>query len=308
MLLVLTGGTGGAKLIQGLSQEIDSSQLTIICNTADDFVLHGLNISPDLDTIMYTLAGISDAAKGWGIDGDSFTVLAQLKELGAEVWFNLGDKDLATHIIRTELLREGRALSEVIKRMTTRLRIKATILPMTNDVVETRVVTADGEMSFQEYFVKYRWQPVVKKVFYAGIENSRPAPGVIEAIRDAKQIIICPSNPVTSIGPIVAVPGIRDAIMKAGASVIGVSPIIGDAAISGPAHELLRAHDWEPSAIGVAKVYRGLLDELLIDRADEKLSDKIRELGIQVAATSIRMDSDEEKRRLAREILALIEK
>src|SRR5207253_1772816 len=204
-------------------------------------------------------------------------------KLGAETWFNLGDKDFATHVIRTELLRKGSVLSEVTTRFTAQLGIKATILPMTDDVVETRVVTAQGEMSFQEYFVKHGWQPAVKKVFYAGIENSRPAPGVLEAIRDAKQIIICPSNPITSIGPILAVPGIKDAIMQARASVIGVSPIIGDAAISGPAHILMRAQDWEPSAIGVANAYRDLLDKLLIDSADEKLRDRIRELGIQVA-------------------------
>jgi LPPG:FO 2-phospho-L-lactate transferase len=308
MLVVFTGGTGGAKLIQGLAQEIDPSQLTIICNTADDVVLHGLNVCPDLDTIMYTLAGMNDAAKGWGIEGDSFTVLAQLKKFGAEAWFSLGDKDLATHIIRTGLLREGRVLSEVTKRITKRLGIKAAILPMTDDAVETRVVTAEGEMSFQEYFVKHRWQPVVKKVFYAGIEESRPAAGVIKAIRDAQQIIICPSNPITSIGPILAVPGIRDAIKKASVPVIGVSPLIGGSAISGPADRLMRAQGWEPSATGVANAYRDFLHTLLIDTADEKLRDKIRELGIRAVATSIRMDSHSDRARLAREILALVEK
>jgi LPPG:FO 2-phospho-L-lactate transferase len=307
MLLVLTGGTGGAKLIQGLAQEIDASQLTIVCNTADDFVLHGLNISPDLDTIMYTLAGMSDAAKGWGIEGDTFTVLTQLKKLGAETWFQLGDRDLATHIIRTELLREGHVLSEVTKRFALHLGVKATILPMTDDPVETRIVTVEGEISFQEYFVKHRWQPEVKRVFYAGIDEARPAAEALEAIQNAKQIIICPSNPITSIGPILAVPGMINAISKSGASVIGVSPIIGDSAISGPAHKLMKAQGWEPSAFGVAEAYQNFLDTIIIDRADEKLVEKIRQLGIRVVATSIRMDSNSDKSRLAREILALIQ-
>src|ERR1043166_5744930 len=161
MLVVLTGGTGGAKLIQGLVQEVDPSELTTICNTADDLILHGLNISPDLDTIMYTLAGLSDAAKGWGIEGDTFTALEQLRKFGAESWFNLGDKDLATHITRTALLREGLALSEVTARLTKSLGIQATLLPMSDDRVETKVDTVHGEMAFQEYFVKHRWQPEV---------------------------------------------------------------------------------------------------------------------------------------------------
>ena len=308
MLAVLTGGTGGAKLIQGLSEEIDPAQLTIVCNTGDDFVLHGLNISPDLDTIMYTLAGMADDSKGWGIQGDTFTVLAQLKKFGAETWFGLGDCDLATHIMRTRLLRQGLKLSEVTDRLKNALGVRARLVPMTDDVVETRVETPQGEISFQEYFVKHRWQPEVKKLFYVGIEGSKPAPGVIEAIRDASRIIICPSNPVTSIGPILAVPGIRDTIKKAAAKVIGVSPIIGDAAISGPAHKLMAAQGREASVLGVAQSYADLLDSFLIDKADEKLGEQIRRLGIQVLATSIRMDSRMEKRRVARELLALVEK
>ena len=308
MLVVFTGGTGGAKLIQGLSHEVDPSHLTIICNTADDFVHHGLNISPDLDTIIYTLAGINDTAKGWGIQDDTFTVLSQLEKLGAETWFRLGDKDLATHIRRTRLLREGLTLSDVTNRMRTHLAVKATILPMTDDTVETRVETVEGELSFQEYFVKRRWQPEVRKVFYAGIESSNPAPGVIAAIRDASQIIICPSNPVTSIGPILAVPGIRDAIRKAVAPVIGISPIIGDSAISGPAHKLMASQGLEASAFGVAKSFADLVDTFLIDGTDRKLYVKIEGLGVQVITTTIRMDSHADKKRLAREVLALIEK
>ena len=308
MLVVLSGGTGGAKLIQGISEEVDPAELTIICNTADDFVLHGLHISPDLDTIMYTLAGVADGSKGWGIQDDTFTTLAQLRKLGAETWFQLGDQDLATHIMRTRLLREGLPLSKITARLNTCLGVKATILPMTDDAVETRVKTPQGEISFQEYFVKQRWQPEVKEIFYAGVQSSNPSPGVIEAIERARRIIICPSNPVTSVGPILAVPGIRNAIKTANASVIGVSPIIGDSAISGPAHKLMVAQGHEASALAVAQTYADLLDSFLIDRADEKVCGKIQRLGIKTSATSIRMDSHAEKRRLAREVLALADK
>ncbi len=308
MWVVLTGGTGGAKLIEGLSREIDPAELTLICNTADDFVLHGLNISPDLDTIMYTLAGLSDSAKGWGIRDDTFTVLAQLERLGGETWFKLGDKDIATHITRTRLLRAGLKLSEVTDRLRNRIGIKARILPMSNDSIETRVETPQGEISFQEYFVKQRWQAEVKNVFYAGAEKSDPAPGVLEAISGAAGIILCPSNPVTSIGPILAVPGVRNALNEVTAPVVGVSPIIGGSAISGPAHKLMAAQGMEPSAFGVAQSYADFLDQFVIDREDEILKGKLQTLEIEVTATSIRMNSLADKQRLAREVLALIEK
>lgn len=308
MLVVLTGGTGGAKLIEGFSHEVDPAELTIICNTADDFVLHGLNISPDLDTIMYTLAGLSDPEQGWGIRGDTFTVLQQLEKLGGDAWFKLGDRDIATHITRTRLLRDGLELSEVTDLLRRQLHIKSRIFSMSNDGIETRVDTAEGEISFQEYFVKRRWQPEVRKVFYAGVESSRPAPGVLQAIGDAAGIVICPSNPVTSIGPIVAVPGIRDALKQATAPVIGVSPIIGESAISGPAHKLMAAQGMEPSALGVAKGYVGFLNRFVIDSEDEALTSKLEALGIGVVVTSIRMKSLGDKQRLARQVLALFDK
>ena len=308
MLVALTGGTGGAKLIEGLSHEVDSVELTIVCNTADDFVMHGLNISPDLDTIMYTLAGMSDSAKGWGIQDDTFRVLAQLEKLGAEAWFKLGDRDIATHILRTHLLRAGFKLSDVTERLRNNLGIKARILPMSNDEVETRIETLEGEISFQEYFVKQRWQPEVKRVFYAGVERSRSAPGVLEAIHDAAKIVICPSNPVTSIGPILAIPGVRDALRRATARVVGVSPMIGESAISGPAHKLMAAQGIDPSTLGTAKGYADFLDQLVIDREDEKLRGKIESLGIKVVATPVIMKSLDDKRRLAREVLALFDK
>jgi LPPG:FO 2-phospho-L-lactate transferase len=308
MFAVLTGGTGGAKLIQGLSHEIDAEELTIICNTADDLVLYGLNISPDVDTIMYTLAGLSDDAKGWGVRGDTFTALEQFERYGYETWFKLGDKDLATHIMRTKLMREGFTLSHITERLSCTLGARAVILPMSDEPVETRVESPDGEIAFQEYFVKRRWQPEVTRVFYKGIERSKPAPGVIEALGDAAGIILCPSNPITSIGPILAVPGIRDAIKHAAAPVVGVSPIIGQTAITGPAHKLLAAEGWEVSSCGVAEGYSDLLDALFIAAEDEDQRERIEPLAIEAVPTSIRMDTLADKRRLARELLAFLRK
>ncbi len=308
MLVVLSGGTGGAKLIEGLSHEIDAAQLTVVCNTADDFVMHGLNISPDLDTIMYTLAGVSDRVKGWGILGDTFTVLAQLEKLGGETWFKLGDRDIATHIARAGLLRAGFKLSDVTDRLRNSLGIKTRILPMSNDTIATRVETPEGEISFQEYFVKRRWQADVRKVFYTGVEKSRPAPGVLEAIDAAAGIIVCPSNPVTSIGPILAVAGIRDALKQVNVSIVGVSPMIGESAISGPAHKLMVAQGMEPSALGAAKGYADFLDQFVIDNEDEALTKKLETLGIGVVKTSIRMNSLADKQALARQVLALVDK
>ncbi len=308
MIVVLTGGTGGAKLIEGLAAEVDPAELTIICNTGDDCVLHGLHISPDIDTTIYTLAGLIDDAKGWGIKGDTFTTLEQLGRLGAETWFQLGDKDLATHIWRTGLLSERVRLSQATDLLRRTLGIKAAILPMSDDRVETRLRAGDKELTFQEYFVKERWQPMVRKVFYAGAVKSKPAPGVLVAIRSASAIVVCPSNPVTSIGPILAVPGIRDALKETSAAAIAVSPIVGATAITGPAHKLMSASGWEASALGVARAYADFLDIFVIANEDERLKAQVVELNVKTVATNIRMDDLASKRRLAREVLALVKK
>jgi LPPG:FO 2-phospho-L-lactate transferase len=306
MILALTGGTGGAKLIQGLAAEIEPSGLTIICNTADDAEFHGLHVAPDIDTITYTLAGLNDEQKGWGLAGETFVALEQLRHLGEDVWFKLGDKDLATHILRTRLLRQGLKLAEVTKRLRTALGVKAEIFPMSDDRIETRVVTVNGEISFQEYFVREHWVPEVKEVFFAGANQSTPAPGVLEAIRNAAGIVICPSNPVTSIGPVLAIPGIRRALIQYTGKIVGVSPLIAGASVSGPAHKLMKIQDLEPSARGVASAYADFMDDLVIATEDHELQADIEQTGIKVLSTNIRMNSLADKRRLAREVLALL--
>lgn len=306
MLVLLTGGTGGAKLVQGFNLEARPEDLVIICNTADDFVFHGLHISPDLDTITYTMAGLSDAAKGWGIRDDTFVVLDWLGRLGGESWFKLGDRDLATHIMRSNLLREGLTLSQITERIRKRLGIESIILPMSDDRVETRIETPNGEISFQDYFVRGRWRDEVHRITFIGVEKCRPAPGVLDSIREASAVILCPSNPITSIGPILAVPGIRSALRETRARIIAVSPIIRGMPYSGPAHKFMAAMGIEVSAFGVASAYRDFLTLILIALEDSELMRKIEGLGIQTVTTSIRLESLDDRRRVARELLALL--
>ncbi|MCZ6621728.1 MAG: 2-phospho-L-lactate transferase [Deltaproteobacteria bacterium] len=306
MLVLLTGGTGGAKLVQGFNLEARPEDLVIICNTADDFVFHGLHISPDLDTITYTMAGLSDAAKGWGIRDDTFVVLDWLGRLGGESWFKLGDRDLATHIMRSNLLREGLTLSQITERIRKRLGIESIILPMSDDRVETRIETPSGEISFQDYFVRGRWRDEVHRITFTGVEKCRPAPGVLDSIREASAVILCPSNPITSIGPILAVPGIRSALRETRARIIAVSPIIRGMPYSGPAHKFMAAMGIEVSAFGVASAYRDFLTLILIALEDSELMRKIEGLGIQTVTTSIRLESLDDRRRVARELLALL--
>ncbi len=303
MIVVLSGGTGGAKLIEGLAAEIDPAELTIICNTGDDAVVHGLYVSPDIDTIVYTLAGMINQATGWGIQDDSFTVLEQLRRLGSDTWFRLGDKDLATHLMRTRLLNEGQRLSAITEQMRRSLGVRAAILPMSDDRVETRLSTPQGELSFQEFFVKRRWSPDVSAIHFIGIDACQPAPGVLRAIEDADAIILCPSNPVTSIGPILAVAEIRAALAQSQVPIVGVSPIVGSTAISGPAHKLMIAAGFDASAVGVAKCYADILDIFLVAREDGGMSEAIAALNITCIATEICMSSRSDKRRLAREVL-----
>lgn len=305
-LAILTGGTGGAKLVEGLSHEAAPEELAIVCNTGDDIILHGLHISPDLDTIAYTLASIIDREKGWGVSGDTFSALEWLGKHGEETWFKLGDRDLARHIARTRMLREGATLSEATARLSAALGVSSKLLPMSDDRVETRVKTPDGEISFQEYFVKHRWAVDVSGVVYKDADQSCAAPGVIESIRAAAAVILCPSNPVTSIGPILAVPGIRKALKETRKPVIAVSPIIAGAPVAGPTDKLMTAVGIEPSVYGAAKNYADFLDLLVLAPEDRNWRTRIEALGVQTVEQAIRMNDLEDKRRLARALLALL--
>ena len=305
MIVLLTGGTGGAKLVLGFHEETAPEDLVVVCNTADDSVVHGLHVSPDVDTIVYTLAGLIDPAKGWGIRDDTFTVLDQLQRLGNESWFRLGDRDIATHLTRTRLLAEGQPLSRVTATLCRALGVRATLLPMSDERVETRLSTPEGELSFQEYFVRARWQPDVRSLHYRGVERCRPAPGVLDAIHGAAVVVVCPSNPATSIGPILAVPGVRDALRGTPARVLAVSPMVQGRSFSGPAHKLMATLGVEASVAGLAGLYQDFVDLLVVDTEDRNLRPAIEKLDIDVRATSIRMDTLDDKKRLARELLRL---
>src|SRR6478672_11011207 len=268
MIVVLTGGTGGAKFVDGLQRVVPADQLTIIVNTGDDHEWWGLYVSPDVDSITYVLSGLLSPERGWGVRGDTFHCLDQMKKFGEETWFSVGDRDLAAHLVRTKLLSQGRTLTEVTQEIANRLGIRQRILPMSDQRVETRIGTPVGELSFEEYFVKRWYQDPVESVRFAGASETEPAPGVVEAIAGAQAVLIAPSNPVTSIGPILAVPGIRKALQATPAKVVAVSPIIGKAPVSGPAANLMTAQGLQVSIAGVAKAYEDFLDILIADDSD----------------------------------------
>jgi len=303
LITALAGGVGASKLLRGLVEVVDPRELTVIVNTGDDIDLFGLYISPDVDIVTYTLAGLVDEEKGWGFKDDTFHCLETLKLYGYDTWFKLGDRDLATHIHRTLLMKAGLTLSQATAMISKALGVRSKILPMSNDRVTSMVKTDRGVMTFEEYLVKHSMVPEVRDVFYAGVEDAKPAPGVVEALEEAKVIVICPSNPVVSIGPILSIRGVRDALRRAQARIVAVSPIIGGRPVKGPADKLMRALGVEVSAYGVAEMYRDFLDIMLIDEADVKLRPRIETLGIKVAATSTLMKSLEDKIRLARLVL-----
>ena len=252
-ITALAGGVGASKLLLGLYGVMDPRLLTIIVNTGDDIVLHGLKISPDLDIVTYTLAGIVDASKGWGFRGETFHALKRLAAYGRPNWFNLGDRDLATHIHRNALLSEGKTLSQAADSIRLALGVKSRVLPMSDSPVPTIIDSSEGPLHFQEYLVKRRAQPVVKGIRFAGVESARPAPGVLEAIRDADRILVCPSNPLISIGPILAVPQIRDELRAHKGRVFAVCPIVGGKSLKGPSDKMLAQLGHDSSALGVAK-------------------------------------------------------
>jgi len=299
----LAGGVGAARFLQGLVKTISKEDISVVVNTGDDIEFHGLNVSPDLDTIMYTLAGIVDEKKGWGIRRDTFHCLEALEEYGCETWFKLGDKDLATHIYRTSLLKDGLSLSEVTSRLRQSLGLRAKILPMTNDKVETKIATKNGTIHFQEYLVKRGAQDKVINVIFDGVEKAHPVPEVIDSIMDADLIIVCPSNPVVSIGTILSVKGVRKALKETKAAVVAISPIVGGAPIKGPADKLMRSSGLEVSAYSVAKLYRDFLDVFVVDHIDRGERKRIEALGVRTVETNTIMKTLIDKIELARATL-----
>ena len=305
MIVVLTGGTGGAKFVDGLRQVVSPKDLTIIVNTGDDLVWWGLYLSPDIDSITYVLAGMLSKERGWGVKGDTFYCLQAMGQLGQPIWFHVGDRDLAIHLLRSNLLGQGKTLTEVTAEISLKMGVQARILPMSNSRVETRVGTPIGELSFEEYFVQRWYQDPVDSVRFAGAADAEPAPGVVEAINSASLVLLAPSNPVTSIGPILAVPGIREALRETQAPVAAISPIVGGAAVSGPAGVLMASQGLPVSLAGVAQAYHDFIDVLVADARDSKEADELRRSGFQVHCARTVMRSAEEKAALARKVLSL---
>jgi len=304
-ITALAGGVGASKLLFGLYEVMDAAALTIVVNTGDDIVLHGLRISPDLDIVTYTLAGIIDPAKGWGFRGETFHALKRLAGYGRENWFNLGDRDLATHIHRTALLAEGKTLTQAAESIRTALGVKARILPMSDDPVPTIIDSNEGALHFQEYLVKRRAEPIVRGIRFEGVERARPAPGVLEAIREADRIIICPSNPLISIGPILAVPGVRAELRSRKADVFAVCPIVGGKSLKGPSDKMLTQLGYEATAFGVAKLYSDFAETFVIDPVDKGHAGAIFVLGTKVEILRTVMKTRRQKRKLARALLEL---
>ena len=306
MIVVLTGGTGGAKFVDGLRHVIPQKELTIIVNTGDDLDWWGLYVSPDLDSITYVLADRLSSERGWGVRGDTFFCLQTMGDLGQPTWFHTGDRDLALHLVRSKLIHEGRTLAEATVEIANKFGIGARIVPMSNARVETRVDTPVGELSFEEYFVQRWYQDPVRSVRFAGATEAKPAPGVLDAIMSAGAVLIAPSNPVTSIGPILAVPGIVAALKRTRAPVAAVSPIIGASAVSGPAGILMTAQKLPVSITGVAQAYKEFLDILIVDHQDAKAAKDLQRAGVRVHSAHTIMRTMQDKTQLARTVLSLV--
>lgn len=306
MIVALAGGVGASKLLFGLAQVIDPAELTVIVNTADDLILHGLTICPDLDTVAYTLARVADQERGWGIGGDTFNALRWLGRYGREAWFGLGDRDLATHLHRSALLKDGHTLTEATDRIRRAISVQTTILPMSNERVSTMVLTDGGPQPFQAYLVRDGARYTVRGVIFNGIERARPAPGVLKAIEEADGIIVCPSNPVISIGPILAVQGIREALRATKAPVMAISPVVGGRSLKGPTDRFLAGLGYDVSALSVARLYYDILDLFMVDRVDTDLLPAIEALPLKTRATATIMNNPEQKIALAKETLACL--
>jgi len=306
MITILSGGTGSAKLLRGLRKVIPERNLTVIANVGDNFEVLGLYVCPDIDTVTYMFAGLLDEVRGWGQRGDSFNVLEALSRFGMETWFKLGDRDLALHIYRTLLQRAGRSLTEITQHISALLGVEAKILPASNSPVETRIIADGKEMHLQEYWVKRGARDAVSGVVYVGAEAAAPALGVVEAIRRAEGVIIAPANPVTSIGPTLAIPGIKEALVETKAKKVAISPIVGGKPFSGPAGKFLEGIGVEVSSLGVARLYQSFLDVLIIDESDRMLEESIRQLGLGCVLTDTAMGSPDEEKRLAMKVIEVI--
>jgi LPPG:FO 2-phospho-L-lactate transferase len=303
----LAGGVGAARFLEGLVNVFPSEKITAIVNTGDDLQYLGCHVSPDLDIVTYTLAGLAEKKNGWGIENDSFNCLDQLAKYSAETWFRIGDRDFATHLLRTAFLQQGFNLSEVTEKIRTSLQVRAQILPMTDQIVATKIKTPAGVLEFQEYFVKRGFKDQVQDVTYEGASLASPAPGVTPAIEKADLIIFCPSNPILSIGPILAIPGIRDSLSKTRAKIVGISPIVGGKAIKGPLDKMMESLGLEVSPFSVARLYSGLMRGYVVDEQDKSIASKITSLGMKVLATNTLMDSMEAKTKLARNTINFAE-
>ncbi len=293
MLVALAGGVGAARLLSGLVQVVDPASLTAVVNTGDDLVLHGLHISPDIDTVTYTLAGLDNRETGWGVADESWRVMEELEALGGEAWFRLGDRDLATHLYRTHRLATGATLSQVTAELARARGVGVRLLPMSDDPVRTRLTLAadDTEVAFQEYFVRRRHAVAVTAVRFDGAEAARPAPGVLEALAGAGRVVVCPSNPVVSIGPVLAVPGVAPALAARRSDVVAVSPIVAGAALKGPADRLLTELGQEASVVGVARAYAPWCATLVVDQADGALAGAVEAEGVRcIVAPTVMSD------------------
>lgn len=305
-ILALAGGVGGAKLALGLAGVLAPEALTVAVNTADDFEHLGLTICPDLDTVMYTLAGVANPETGWGRRDESWTVMEALGQLGGETWFRLGDKDFATHIERTRRLRSGESLSSVMRDLSSRLGVKPGLVPMSDDPVRTMVTTDRGELAFQDWFVRLRCEPVVKSVRFAGAEKARPHASLAD-LGDVRAIVVCPSNPFVSVAPILAVPGVPAALAGTKAPKVAVTPIVGGQAIKGPAAKMLAELGHDVSALGVARYYKDWVDGFVLDAEDAGLVRDIEALGLRVQVADTMMRNDADKRRLAKQVLEFVD-
>jgi len=308
MITALGGGVGAAKFLEGLSAVIGSESLNAVVNTGDDITIHGLRVSPDVDTVIYRLSGHVDRHRGWGLKDDTFKCLSAISRLGGETWFNIGDSDFATHILRTHLRSQGVTATETASRIAAAFGLPGNInvLPMTDDDVETWIDTPEGEMHFQEYLVKNKMKPEVLGVALKNIEKAAPTPAVLGAIRGARGIIICPSNPIISIGPILGLTGVRDAIRESGARKIAISPLIGDVPLKGPADRLMKGLGLRVTSAQVAELYRDFLDVMIIDTRDAHEADEIKSLGIEPLVTDILMPAPERAAALADTVISLL--